>query len=224
MALLKGFQTVGGVFVFSFALAIAAGSAKANIYDFTYQGIAGTNFADVFGSGTFTTGTPYADGYAPIVSISGTTNEGTISGLVTSGGAGTDPGSGSDSCCGVGPGGDYFTYDNAYLQNSSNPFSSTGGLLFDIAGAGNGITGYRTNPINIFGDANGNSYEFSYGEDNFTGSGPSYGGTEIRFTATDVSDLRLTDVSATPEPNFYGVVTLCMGGLLLARWRRRKTA
>ena len=70
------------------------------------------------------------------------------------------------------------------------------------------------NVLAIFGDASGNTYEFSYGEDPFTGSAPSYGGTQVNFVAT----------VATPEPTFYGALILCLGGLILARWRFWKKA
>jgi hypothetical protein len=208
---------MGGVLLFSLALVIAGGPAEADTIDFTYQGIAGTNYADVFGSGSFTTGTAYANGYLPITSISGTTNEGAITGLDVSGNAGSDPGNYS-SCCSVGPGGDYFNYDNAFLPSDSNPFSSAGGLLFDVA-PGIGVTGYSISPINLFGDGNGNTYEFSYGEDVFTDSAPSYGGTEIEFTATDSGGFGGLRITAAPEPSYIGIVILCMGGLVFYRRR-----
>jgi hypothetical protein len=196
----------------AFLLCIA--SARADIYDFSYVGVGDPG---VYGSGTFTTGAAYGNGYVPITSITGTTEAGTITGLV---GGTTEPNN-YLTCCGVGPGGDYFDYDNAFLPNSANPFSSSGGLLFSVA-AGNGSTGYPINPINIFGDGNGNTYEFSYGEDNFTGSGPSYGGTQIDFVVSPARDGQGFD--PTPEPSFYGTVALCMGGMLFAAIRRRKSA
>jgi hypothetical protein len=103
---------------------------------------------------------------------------------------------------------DYFDYDNAFMPGGPDPFSSNG-LLFDVA-AVNGVTGYPTSPINLFGD--GNTYEFSYGEDVPDTSGPSYGGTQIIFKAT-----------LTPEPSFYGTVALCLSGLLFARLRRSRS-
>jgi hypothetical protein len=175
------------------AFLLVVAGAQADIYDFSYSGAGG-----VFGTGTFTTGTAYADGYLPILAITGTTEGGAITGLV--------PGNADPpnvlSCCS-------YNYDNAFLPNSPNPFSSSGGVLFTVL---NG----SVSPINLFGDGNGNTYEFSYGEDSFTGNPPSYGGTPITFTAIDVS--------ATPEPSFYGTVALCMSGLIFARWRRRRTS
>jgi len=198
------------------ALLLSVAGAQADIYDFAYVGI---NNPNVYGSGTFTTGTPYANGYVPITSITGTADGYTITGLV----AGSVEPTNYLACCGVGPGGDYFDYDNAFLPNSPNPFSTSGGLLFNTS-AGNGPTGYPINPINIFGDGNGNSYEFSYGEDNFSGSGPSYGGTQIEFAANISAPANEQGGSVTPEPSFYGTVALCMGGMLVAAIRRRKRA
>jgi hypothetical protein len=204
-----------GLFLAVPALLLSVAGAQADIYDFTYVGV---NDPNVYGSGTFTTGTPYGNGYVPITSIAGTAEGYTITGLV----AGSTEPNNILSCCGVGPGGDYFNYDNAFLPNSPNPFSASGGLLFTTS-AGNGSTGYPINPINIFGDGNGNSYEFSYGEDNFSGSGPSWGGTQIDFAASIAAGPNNQGPSVTPEPSFYGTVVLCMGGMLVAA-RRRKHA
>ena len=189
------------------ALLLGVAGAQADVYDFSYVGV---NNPGVWGSGTFTTGTPYGDGYVPILSITGTTEAGAITGLESAAGLGIDPSSPNAplQCCFVGPGGTFFYYDNAFKTGSPGPFSSNG-LLFDVA-AGNGVTGFPTSPINLFGD--GDTYEFSYGEDVAVNSPPAYGGTKIRFTAT-----------ATPEPSFYGAVALCMSGLLFARWRRRRS-
>jgi hypothetical protein len=179
----------------------------------------GVNDPNVYGSGTFTTGAAYGNGYVPITSITGTTEAGTITGLV---GGTTDPGN-YLSCCAVGPGGDYFNYDNAFLPNSPDPFSSSGGLLFATS-AGTGLTGYSINPINLFGDGSGNTYEFSYGEDNFSGSGPSYGGMQIDFAVAAAAGISGQGFDPTPEPSFYGTVALCVGGILIAAARRRKSA
>jgi hypothetical protein len=197
----KTFQRIGGVLVFSLALAITVGPAKADVYDFTYQGISGTNYADVFGSGVITTGASLGDGYVAIASITGTTELGTITGMVP--GSATPPS--YAACCN-------YDYDNAFLAtNLSNPFSGTGGILFSAGGT----------LVNLFGDntgggASSNTYEFSYAEESI-GNAPSYGGTQVSFTATDVS-------AATPEPSFLGAVVFCMSGLLVVAVRRRKSA
>jgi hypothetical protein len=175
--------------------------AKADVYSFTYSG--GSGPGAVFGSGFFTTGTPYGDGYVPIISITGTTEAGAITGLV---GTGTDPGPLGDTP----PGGTYlnvdgFNYDNAFLPGSSKPFTSSGGLLFAVADD-------VDSPINLFGDGYGNTYEFSYGEDS-VGPAPSYGGTLITFSAT-----------LTPEPSFYAVLAIGLAGLAFFVNRRRRNA
>jgi hypothetical protein len=195
------------------ALLLCIAGARADVYDFSYVGV---NDPSVYGSGTFTTGTPYGDGYAPIISITGTTEAGAITGLDTSDGTGIDPSNGYLECCYIGPmtsGGapDFFIYDNAYAPNSANPFSSSG-LLFDVSG-GTGPTGYPLSPVNLFGDGNGNTYELNYGENTPADTPPAYGGTQIIFTA-----------GVVPEPRFYGMVALCLSGLLFARWRRRKAS
>jgi hypothetical protein len=189
------------------ALLLGIASAQADVYDFAYVGVSDPG---VYGSGTFTTGTPYSDGYVPIIAITGTTEAGTITGLETSGGAGMDPANGSLTCCNVGPGRDMYFYDNAFMPNSPNPFSNAG-LLFDVSG-GNGPTGYPNSPTNLFGDGNGNTYRLDYGEDTPNFNLISDGGPQVIFTAT-----------LTPEPSFYAAVALCMGCLLLARWRRRRS-
>jgi hypothetical protein len=192
------------------AVLLFAANVQADVYDFNYVGIGDTS---VSGSGTFTTGTPYADGYLPIISISGVTEAGVITGLDTTAGTGIDPANGFLECCAIGPPTlgvpDDFIYDNAFLPNSPNPFSDNG-LLFDVA-AGIGVTGYPTSPINLFGGENGDTYELSFGEDTPNPTPPAYGATPIRFTAT-----------LTPEPSFYGTVGLCLGGLVLTRLRRRR--
>ncbi|HEY3823018.1 MAG TPA: hypothetical protein VGL82_00590 [Bryobacteraceae bacterium] len=192
------------------AVLLFAANVQADVYDFSYVGIGDPS---VFGSGTFTTGTPYGDGYVPILSISGITDAGAITGLETSGGgANIDPANGSFQCCAVGPGGDYYYYDNAFSPSSpSNPFSMAG-LLFDIA-AGNGPTGYSASPVNLFSDGSGNSYRLDWGYDTPNFDEVSDGGVPIRFTAT-----------LTPEPSFYGTVGLCIGGLVLIRLRRRQNS
>jgi hypothetical protein len=196
------------IFVALPALLLAVTAAQADIYDFTYVGIGDSGA--VHGSGSFTTGTPYGDGYVPITSIQGSTEAGTIQGLETSGGTGIDPANGSLTCCAVGPnfgfGNSNFVYDNAFKPGSPNPFT-TNGLLFDVP-PGIGPTGYSLSPITIMGDNNGNVFEFSYGE-----NGPPYTATPISFTVTAV----------TPEPSFYGAVALCMTGLLFVRWRQRRS-
>ena len=85
---IKGIRTVGGFLAFALGLAITVRSARADIHDFSYVGV--TDPA-VFGSGTFTTGKAYANGYLPITSIAGTTNEGAITGLEVSGGTERNP-------------------------------------------------------------------------------------------------------------------------------------
>jgi len=190
------------------ALFLSVAGARADVYDFSYSGAGG-----VFGSGSFTTGTPYGDGYVPITSITGTTEAGAITGLDVSKGAGIDPNSPNAplECCAVGPdfgaGNSDFVYDNAFSPASPNPFSFNG-LLFDVAG-GTGGTGFPLSPTTLFSDGNGNTFEFSYGED----GPPSYAATQVDFRATEV----------TPEPSLYGTVALCMGGLVFARWRRRRS-
>ena len=199
------------------ALMLCVAGAQADIYDFSYVGV---NDPNVYGSGTLTTGAAFGNGYVPVTAITGTTEAGTITGLV----AGVTEPNNNLACCNVGPGGDYFNYDNAFLPNSANPFSAGGGLLFTTSSVGNGPTGYSINPINLFGDGNGNTYEFSYGEDNFTGSGPSFGGTQIDFSVGPATNFQPDVPGVTPEPSFYGTVVLCMGGMLAAVVRRRKTA
>jgi hypothetical protein len=190
------------------ALLLCAAGAQADVYDFTYVGISDPS---VHGSGTFVTGTPYGDGYLPITSINGITEAGVITGIQSVPAPGIDPGSPNAplTCCQVGPGGNFFAYDNAYMPGSANPFSTNGGLLFDTTG-GTGPTGFPLSPVMLFSDGSGNTFEFSYGEDSL-GNGDS-GGTQVRFSA-----------SLAPEPSFYGAVGLCMSGLLFARWRRRKS-
>jgi hypothetical protein len=189
-------------------MAVTAVHADVNTYDFNYVGIGDPS---VFGFGSFTTGTPYGDGYVPILSITGFTEAGAITGLETSGGANIDPAIGSLTCCAVGPdfglGNSNFVYDNAFKPGSPNPFSPNG-LLFDVPPA-IGPTGYSISPITIMGDNSGNTFEFSYGE-----NGPPYTATPISFTVTAV----------TPEPAFYGTVALCLGGLLGVYWRRRRNS
>ena len=129
-------------------------------------------------------------------------------------------------CCNIGPGGDYYLYDNAFLPSLANPFSSTGGLLFDVTEPISSVTGYAVNPIELFGDGNGNTYEFSYGEDVFTNSAPSYGGTQVTFTwSGPVASAGLGNVATvTPEPGFYGVLAVGLSGLALTLKRRRRVA
>jgi hypothetical protein len=199
--------------VLSLPVLLGVLNAQASVYNFTYTGV---DNPAVSGSGTFTTGTAYANGYVPITSITGTAEGYAITGLEVSGGAATDPGN-NLSCCAVGPGGDYYNYDNAFMPGGSDPFSSTGGLLFDVAAPGD------TSPINLFGDGNGNTYEFSYGEDTISAP-PSYGGTQIIFTATLDESASTPGLSGgeAPEPSFYGALTLGLGGLLLASRRGRR--
>ena len=206
----ESLNIIGGVLVLSFALTTMAVSAKADIYAFAYEGISGTNYANVFGSGVITTGAPLGDGYVAITSIMGDTELGAITGMVA--GSATPPF--YAACCS-------YNYDNAFLPtNLSNPFSGTGGILFNAGGT----------LINLFGDktsggASANTYEFSYAEESI-GGGPSYGGTQVSFTAIDDSGAGSVghDSLATPEPGFVGAVALCMSGLLVVAVRRRKRA
>jgi len=97
---------------------------------------------------------------------------------------------------------------------SGNPFSATGGLLFDVTPA-TGPTGYPVSPVELWGDGSGNTYEISYGEERpASKKPPAYGGNTVTFSATLVS---------TPEPGFYQGFALCMGGLLLAYRRLRRS-
>jgi len=181
------------------ALLLSVPGAWADSYDFSYSGAGG-----IFGSGAFTTGTPYGDGYVPIMSITGTTEAGAILGLEESDGPGIDPNDPNAplECCAVGPNSGDFFYDNAFLPaDPNNPFTAVGGLLFDVA---NGVD----SPVELFGDGAGNTYEFSYGEDVGSLVPPAFGGTQVSFTAI-----------LTPEP---GTVALCMSGLLFVRWRLRR--
>ena len=176
--------------------------AKASLWNFSYVGVVdGVIDPNVYGTGSFTTGNAFGDGYFPVTSIGGTTEGGTITGLVTTGGDVTDPGNGSYLyCCG-------YDYDNAFSPTglaTGNPFSSTGGILFTVTNGG-------LSPINLFGDGNGNSYEFSYGEDVANFGIPSYGGTLIEFTAVDPA----------PEPRFYGALAIGLIGILAVARRYR---
>ena len=206
------------------ALLLPVFSAQANIYDFSYVGI---NDPAVYGSGTFTTGTAYGNGYLPVTAITGFTEAGQISGLEVSGGAATEPG-GTLGCCNVGPGGAYYLYDNAFSPSSVNPFSSTGGVLFHVAEPIASVTGSPVNPIELFGDGAGNTYEFSYGEDVFTNSAPSFGGTQVAFTSWTPGDAPIgfhnIAIAATPEPGLYGVLAVGLSGLVLTLKRRRRAA
>lgn len=172
------------------ALLAGVSGAQASIYDFSYVGVGDPG---VYGSGTFTTGVSLGGGYFAITSITGTTEAGQITGLEVSGGQSIAPPA-YLYCCS-------FYYDNAFSPTGltdGNPFSSTGGLLFDVANA-------PLSPVNLFGGGNGDTYEFSWGEDSLGGP-PSYGGTQIVFTAVD----------PVPEPSLYGCLAFGMGGLLYA--------
>jgi hypothetical protein len=172
-------------------------SAQADVYAFSYTGYNSVEKITIYGSGTFTTGTAYSDGYLRIISITGTTEAGTITGLDGSGGGvDADPPSYYTSSDG---GGAYY-YDNAFLPGSPTPFTNNG-LLFEVS------SGSPYTPINIFSVAPG-LYEYSYGESN-TGS---FTAAPITFTAT-----------LTPEPGMYGVLAVGMIGLLLSvtKYRRR---
>ena len=184
---------------------IGVTSAQATVYNFTYVGSGDYvgEVGGVWGYGSFTTGPAYQDGYMPITGISGTTEAGTITGLVTSGGASTDPNNGGYLyCCAI-------DYDNAFYpagMATGSPFSGTGGPLFNVSLL-------VASPINLFSDGTGNTYEFSYGEDTPNYNIASFGGTLIDFTATE---------QPAPEPGFYGELALGLGGLLVAGWRRQR--
>lgn len=183
------------------ALVVGLPAAMADVYTFTYTGI---NNTSVVGSGTFTTGPAYHSGdpnsYLPIVSITGTTSSGAILGLDTASGPGVEPPNY------VNDWNTAFGYDNAFKPTGANPFAS-GGLVFYVPPGLTGTAPY--NAINIYGDGNGNTYEYSYAENgNPPGNPP--GGNQITFTAT-----------LTPEPGFYGVLALGLSGLFVSVRRRR---
>jgi len=194
------------------ALAVLLGVAGAQAdttWSFSYVGVSNPG---VFGSGFFTTGTPYGDGYLPITSISGTTEAGSITRLETSDGQGKAPPDQLE-CCAVGPSGDFY-YDNAFAPGGVNgPFSPTGGLLFEVAPDIQSATGYPLSPIELVGDGHGAAAEFSYGEDTVNYNAFPYGGTLIKFTA----------IQQVPEAGFYEGFALCMGGLLFACRRLRRS-
>ena len=176
----------------------AARSANANVVNFSYSGISGAHFATVLGSGVITTdGIDHGGGYQWITAITGTTEYGAITGL--------EPGNSTPpaflGCCGG-----TYVIDNAFNANNlSNPFSGTGGLLFNTG----------TTQVNLFGDAlsSGNTYEFSYAEDSFVNTAPMYGGTQVSFTAS----------VATPDG---GTTLMLLGGAFagLAALRRKLRA
>jgi hypothetical protein len=133
----------------------------ADTWSFSYTSLSGDPIV-VSGSGFFTTGTPYGNGYLPILSITGVTNSaGNITGL--HGLAVDPPGANNDGT---------FQWDNAF-KPSGDPLTNNG-LLFNVDGAG-------MSPINIFGD--GGDYEYSYGQ-GLSG----YYVEQVTFTATNVPD------------------------------------
>jgi len=160
--------------------------AKADIYSFTYYSGASYGTSSIYGTGFFTTGTPYGDGYLPIISITGTTELGAISGLNTSGGAGENPADGylTDST-------GSFWYDNAF--SPAPPIFDYYGLLFNVSGGGPS----PYNLINLYTVGN-TVYDLNLGE----GGGPTGYGTPITFEAT-----------LTPEPGLYAVLGVGLIGL-----------
>jgi hypothetical protein len=173
-------------------------SAKADIYSFQYYSGASYGTSTIYGSGFFTTGTPYGDGYVPIVSITGTTELGAISGLNASGGAAENPADGylTDST-------GSFLYDNAFT--STPPLFDYYGLLFNVTGGG--ASPY--NLINLYSVGN-TLYDLNLGE----GGGPTGYGTPITFAATLIP---------TPEPGLYAVLAVGLIGLAFFVNRRHRT-
>ena len=92
------------------------------------------------------------------------------------------------------------------LAEQRRPIQRRRRSLFTTSSLGSGQKGYSINPINLFGDGSGNTYEFSYGEDNFSGSGPSYGGTQIEFSVGPDTNFQPDLPGVAPEPSFYGTV------------------
>jgi len=170
-------------------------SAKADIYSFQYYSGASYGTSTIYGSGFFTTGTPYGDGYVPIVSITGTTELGAISGLNASGGAGENPADGylTDST-------GSFWYDNAFSPTA--PIFDYYGLLFNVPGAS------PYNLINLYTVGN-TVYDLNLGE----GGGPTGYGTPVTFEAT---------LTPTPEPGLYAVLAIGLVGLAFFVNRRHR--
>jgi hypothetical protein len=195
------------------AVLLGAAGAQADItWSFSYVYLTGPTPA-AQGSGFFTTGTAYADGWLPVTSIIGNTNLGAITGLETSGGTGVDPGTLGrfDYCCETYPPNWDYYYDNVFSPTGPNPFSATGGLLFDV-GSGIGSDGIPYSPVLLWGDGQGNTYEISYGEEL-----PGYG------LLADGGNTVVFKVTRVPEAGFYEGFALCMGGLLFAYRRLRRS-
>jgi hypothetical protein len=153
--------------IFVLALVVGLVPAMADVtWSFSYVGVTDLTIA---GSGTFTTGTSYGDGYLPILSINGTTNLGGITGLETSGGVGIDPALGTLTTTAGN-----FNYDNAFSPVLPN--FSLNGLLFDLA------SGPPNSPVNIYYIGPG-TYEFSYGRNGYDPNAPGAGGSAITFNA-----------------------------------------
>jgi hypothetical protein len=173
------------------ALLLTVSGAQADTFTFSYAGVSDPA---VSGSGTFVTGPAYLDGWLPITSITGTSNDGAVTGLEISGGQNSDTPSGANGlgCCG-------FIYDNIFLPNSTNAGQFTNpGLLFDVAGG---------SPTNVYSVDN-TLIAYNYN----SSSEDERGGAPINFS--------VIEQTAAPEPSFYGAVGLCLSGLVLARVRR----
>lgn len=185
-------------------------SARADVYNFSYSGA--NQYGAVGGSGSFTTGTPYGDGYVPLTSISGTTLEGgTIKGL--DGEIGQHYSDSSSANIGVDPPSyviDWNTamgFDNAFLPAgvaSGSPFT-VWGLSFIVTGPSWYVqTGYIP-AVTLFSQG-GQTYEGDYAVGGNSGVVP------VTFSAT---------LASAPEPGFYGVLALGLGGLGIFISRRK---
>jgi hypothetical protein len=174
------------VCLFVLAFAVALVPAMADTWSFSYTSLVGDPIS-VSGSGTFTTGTPYGDGWLPITSITGTTNSaGDITGLY---GPSVDPPNSVNTGT--------FQYDNAFSP-VGDPLTNNG-LLFNVSDA-------LFSPINVFGGAgaSGGDYEYSYGQTAVVNGVAGYYSEPVSFSAGLVS---------TPEPGVMSLLFAMLAGV-----------